>query len=246
MNKICGIYKITSPTGKIYIGQSRNINRRIHHYKYNFGIGQPKIYNSIMKYDWENHKFEIVCECSADKLNDLEKYYIKLYNTFNTIHGMNLNEGGNSSTLLDETKKKISNSLSGIKRSKETREKISKSKRGVHTYFPSKETKEKLSNAIKGIKRSTITKEKMSKCKTGLSHNDNTKQKISKNKSSLYKIYNQKNELYREIHGNIKKELKRLNLPEHSFCNTYRNYEKIKNGKYCGWYIIKLNINSIT
>lgn len=106
MNKICGIYKITSPTGKIYIGQSRNINRRIHHYKYNFGIGQPKIYNSIMKYGWENHKFEIVCECSADKLNDLEKYYIKLYDTFNTIHGMNLNEGGNSSALLDETKKK--------------------------------------------------------------------------------------------------------------------------------------------
>ena len=50
--------------------------------------------------------------------------------------------GGNSSALLDETKKKISNSLSGIKRSKETREKMSKSKRGAHTYFPSKETKE--------------------------------------------------------------------------------------------------------
>lgn len=27
--KICGIYKITSPSGKIYIGQSIDIKRRI-------------------------------------------------------------------------------------------------------------------------------------------------------------------------------------------------------------------------
>ena len=33
MNKICGIYKITSPTGKIYIGQSANIKSRITNYK---------------------------------------------------------------------------------------------------------------------------------------------------------------------------------------------------------------------
>jgi len=29
MVKICGIYKITSPTGKIYIGQSVDIMRRL-------------------------------------------------------------------------------------------------------------------------------------------------------------------------------------------------------------------------
>jgi predicted GIY-YIG superfamily endonuclease len=28
-----GIYKITSPTGKIYIGESSNIEKRIHTYK---------------------------------------------------------------------------------------------------------------------------------------------------------------------------------------------------------------------
>ena len=33
MNKICGIYKITSPSNKIYIGQSININNRIVHYR---------------------------------------------------------------------------------------------------------------------------------------------------------------------------------------------------------------------
>lgn len=33
MEKICGIYKITSPSGRIYIEQSRNIKRRISEYK---------------------------------------------------------------------------------------------------------------------------------------------------------------------------------------------------------------------
>jgi hypothetical protein len=30
---ICGIYKITSPSGKIYIGESENIPNRIYYYK---------------------------------------------------------------------------------------------------------------------------------------------------------------------------------------------------------------------
>ena len=29
---ICGIYKITSPTGRIYIGQSKNIKQRFRDY----------------------------------------------------------------------------------------------------------------------------------------------------------------------------------------------------------------------
>jgi len=33
MNKVCGIYKITSPTNKVYIGQSTNILFRFRAYK---------------------------------------------------------------------------------------------------------------------------------------------------------------------------------------------------------------------
>lgn len=33
MDKICGIYKITSPSSKIYIGQSKNISKRYKTYK---------------------------------------------------------------------------------------------------------------------------------------------------------------------------------------------------------------------
>lgn len=74
---IIGIYKITSPTGKIYIGQSTNIRKRYYKYKANKESSQPKIYNSINKHGWENHLFEIIEECSIELLDDLEYFYKK-------------------------------------------------------------------------------------------------------------------------------------------------------------------------
>ena len=43
-----GIYKITSPSGKIYIGQSWNISDRISRYKTIRCKTQGKIYNSSL------------------------------------------------------------------------------------------------------------------------------------------------------------------------------------------------------
>ena len=74
MNKICGIYKITSPSGKIYIGQSKDIRRRMQYYNRLNCKNQTKLYNSLLKYGWENHLFEILIECSELELNYLEKY----------------------------------------------------------------------------------------------------------------------------------------------------------------------------
>ena len=54
-----GIYKITSPTGKVYIGQSIEIEKRWMRYK-NITKSvkkQPAIYNSLLKYGSENHIF---------------------------------------------------------------------------------------------------------------------------------------------------------------------------------------------
>lgn len=42
-----GIYKITSPSGKVYIGQSVNIERRFLDYKKSLKNTQIKLYNSI-------------------------------------------------------------------------------------------------------------------------------------------------------------------------------------------------------
>lgn len=71
-----GIYRIINPNGKIYIGQSIDIDKRQYNYKNlnKGGIG-PKLYNSLKKYGWENHIFEIVEECSREQLNGRETFY---------------------------------------------------------------------------------------------------------------------------------------------------------------------------
>ncbi len=130
MDKICGIYKITSPSNKIYIGQSKNINKRFLKYKNVDCKQQIKLYNSLLKYGWENHKFEIICECLESELNNLEKYYIIKFDTFNTEHGLNLSDGGHTTKFTEESILKISQSKLGIKRPLSVRKKLSKLKKG--------------------------------------------------------------------------------------------------------------------
>ena len=104
-----GIYKIINPKGKIYIGQSTNIKNRKKHYKYlnSSSIGS-KLFNSLRKYGWENHKFKIIEECSVKDLGRKEKYWKVYYNSIQ--EGLNIQfdeeKGG---ILSEETRKKISN-----------------------------------------------------------------------------------------------------------------------------------------
>ena len=83
-----GIYKITSPTGKIYIGQSIDIERRWNEYKKLSCSQSKKLYNSLKKYKPENHLFEILEECNVDELNSKEEHYILLHNSH--INGLNI------------------------------------------------------------------------------------------------------------------------------------------------------------
>ena len=76
-----GIYKITSPTNKIYIGQSIDIELRWNNYRKMRAKGQNKLYNSLLKYGPENHEFEILIECAEESLNKMERYYQELFNT---------------------------------------------------------------------------------------------------------------------------------------------------------------------
>jgi len=87
---ICGIYKITSPTGRIYIGQSKDILYRTRKYKTVSKSlhSQPKIYNSLLKYGWDKHNFEIIEECSEEQLNCRERYWQDHYDV-TSKNGMN-------------------------------------------------------------------------------------------------------------------------------------------------------------
>lgn len=50
------IYKLTSPSGKIYIGQTSNISRRFSQHKMNNNSKFSLIKKSIDKYGWESFK----------------------------------------------------------------------------------------------------------------------------------------------------------------------------------------------
>ena len=148
---ICGIYKITSPSKKVYIGQSIDIIKRWSYYKCLNCKKQNFLYHSFKKYGVEKHEFEILCQCSKEELNNLESYYIELYNSFNSEYGLNLSSGGEYSKMSDLTRVKISNANRGKKRSLEVRQKMSLSRKGVPL----------------GIKRSDATKLKVSIGNTG-------------------------------------------------------------------------------
>jgi group I intron endonuclease len=129
-----GIYKIISPSNKIYIGQSTNIEERFNTYKYLPKIkSQTKLYNSIKKYGCDSHIFEIIEICDIDKLNERERYYQDFYDVLNPEIGLNCrltNSTGKVGKLSEETKEKIRQHNLGKKVSDETKEKISQKNKG--------------------------------------------------------------------------------------------------------------------
>ena len=132
MDKICGIYKITSPSKKVYIGQSIDILLRKSFYKRLACKSQKYLYHSLKKYGWKKHKFEILQICEPEQTNELEKYYIKLYQCFNSKHGLNLaggGEGGGAKSEITKEKLRII-AKNRPPKSKETIRKAAESNRG--------------------------------------------------------------------------------------------------------------------
>lgn len=118
------IYKITSPTGRLYIGKTKHLQRRINTYKYKItndtGWKNAKIMNSLKKYGWDAHIFEIIEECENELLNDREKFWIKKLDTYCVENNKNMNmsrggeEGGRVWMFDVERRKKQSERFTGV------------------------------------------------------------------------------------------------------------------------------------
>jgi group I intron endonuclease len=184
MSKIIGIYKITNPKGAIYIGQSVNCLKRKNAYKSLKCENQQKIYNSLIKYGWVNHVFEIIEECCPELLNEKEKEYILLYNSTNPKNGLNICHGGigsfgrvnknkgKTNVLSQETKDKISKKLlgnvpwnKGINSSNETRNKIVESHK-IRTDVYKKEISDKIKSSVKKLWENEEYRKKQTKQRT--------------------------------------------------------------------------------
>nr|YP_009663721.1 hypothetical protein [Dactylella tenuis]QCW06858.1 hypothetical protein [Dactylella tenuis] len=190
-----GIYKWTNKlNNECYIGSSINLWRRFLNY-FNLSYlssvkNNLRISRALIKYGYANFSLEILEYCEKSVLLKREQYYLDLLKPEYNIE-------------------KIAGSSLGLKHSKETRAKISKSLKGV--YVGSKSslfgkthdelTKSKMSgsklgkkNSFYGKTHSEETKSLMSSLKLGKKHLESTKDLISKKKGILC-IYMKKTQM---------------------------------------------------
>jgi len=165
------IYMITSPSGKSYVGQTNNYNRRMAEHKGGH-CKKSLLWIVVDKYGWENLTKEILHKnLTLEEANYLEELEVFVRNTI-TPDGYNLREGGGQFTMSQETKDKISASLKGRKMSPEwveklrlrmignsimTPEAISKRLAKMQGYTHSEETRAKMSESQKN--RPAVTEE---------------------------------------------------------------------------------------
>lgn len=128
--KKIGIYKITNlKNGKVYIGQSTNIEKRWRTHKTDLKCNRHHnihLQNAWNKYGKESFSFSIIIECPKDDLDSLEKHYINEYDSFK--NGYNRDSGGKKGkTISEETRKLISESKTNLteEEKKERLEKLS-------------------------------------------------------------------------------------------------------------------------
>jgi len=128
--EICGIYKIENiKNGKLYIGQSKNIRKRLYEHKRTLNCGNHKntyLQRSWNKYGEKSFSFIIIEECDKLELSEKEIIYIAMYKSNVSSFGYNLTNGGESGERSFEVGLKISNSLKGKKLSLEHRKTLSR------------------------------------------------------------------------------------------------------------------------
>jgi len=142
-----GIYKITAPNNKIYIGQSWYIEGRKYNYSKNNCSKQPKLCNCIRKYGWNKHTFEVIHqlnkETNQEVLNELEILYWKKYKE-QGYEMLNIRiPGGSKGAIAEETKKLISKSLKGKKLSRDRVQKSVEKWKEKYYSLPEEERKKK-------------------------------------------------------------------------------------------------------
>lgn len=110
-----GIYMIISPTAKVYIGQSVDVDRRIKGYKRMDCTGQVRLFASLMKYGYDNHYFSVIEYCSIEELNERERFWQDEYEAIND-YGLNCkltSDSDKTGKVSLETRKKMSDKRKG-------------------------------------------------------------------------------------------------------------------------------------
>lgn len=163
---ISGIYKITSPSNKIYIGSSKDISQRISQHKQHLNKHShpnQKLQRAWIKYEG-NLKFETILIC---ELKDLIFYEQLIIDNFKPEYNIAKIAGSNLGVKQSkETIEKRVAKLRGKKRSPDICQKFSQIKLGKSLHL-SEESVEKRRIISTGRRHTQETKDKIRDLKLG-------------------------------------------------------------------------------
>lgn len=209
MNKPYGwIYKITNAiNGKVYIGlTTEGFDKRY----YGRGIIASRnrhLQNAIKKYGVEAFVVDKEWDIAYNKeeLDDLEKYWIYLYDARNSKYGYNIQSGGHNGKPSAETKRKTSESMKKwhkeIGFTEEQRKSISERQQGNK-------------NSFYGHKHTDEQKNKWSEQRKGTIQNQEWKRKNSEGVKKYYKEHPQTDEQRHEKSVKMKEWHKKHKHPK--------------------------------
>lgn len=177
--KISGIYKIQSKAKpeRIYIGSAVWIGHRWDQHLYDLRKNEHdnnRLQNHFNKYGESDLSFSILLGCEKEYLIANEQFFIDSYKPYFNIRLYANSQLGFRHTK--ESKQKMSESRKGVKLSEEHRLNVSKSLMGKGR---SEETKIKIGNGNRGKKRSEEQNKRNGDLKRGGKLSEEHKQKIS-------------------------------------------------------------------
>lgn len=153
--KLCGVYCIENLINcKKYIGQSTDIIQRWKTHKTELNCNRHR--NSHLQKSWnlygeDNFKFYLLEECSEDKLDEKEIYYIGQFNTTNGNLGYNKESGGHIGKHMSiESRMKMSDAKSNVFGEK-------------NSFFGKKHTDEAKQKMSEAHKKENLSKETLRK-----------------------------------------------------------------------------------
>ena len=213
------LYKLTSPSGKVYFGLAENFEKRMKGHAKAARLGKDTaVCHAIRKHGWGEFKKEIVAYGNKNYIANLE---IKAISHFGTLvpNGYNMSLGGELSPMKSRcVRDKVSGILIGRKFSEEHKRNISKSRKGrfLGKNNPrfgvpiSEEGSRKIAKANSERIISDETRAKMSSSQKGKIISEEQKVAISRavsgDKNGMAGAFGEKNPMFGKTHSDENKK----------------------------------------
>ena len=184
-----GVYAIRyDGSDRVYIGSSKNVQRRWHYHKFQLRAGSH--HSFILQRAWDAHgeasfRFSMLEECAVADLIAREQAWIDRHASVSRSLLMNVCMQAGSTAgreTRDETRIKCGAAFRGRRHTVESKRKMSASRAGNKNALGSQHSPESLArraDILKGKPRSSETREKIGKSQIGKIIPDEQRRKIS-------------------------------------------------------------------